>query len=108
MRAAVLILTLCGLLSGCESANPSDSYDRELKNYLACVIIHADRFAERSGEDPYYLALAARDACQRERLIAQRAVYAAEHPQTGARIWQIYEDSVIEDTTARITRRRVN
>lgn len=96
------------LLTGHAAANPSDSYRSVLKNYFACVLIHADRYATRSNEDAYYVALAARNACGSERLTAQEAVLAAERPAVANRIWKTYDDGVVEEMTARITRQRLD
>lgn len=107
MRKILLGLLPVAALGACQTAtNPADSYRPVLKSYYACVLVHADQYAGRSNEDPYYLALAARDACGRERHKAQQAVYAAERPAVAARIWKIYDDGLIEDMTARITRNR--
>lgn len=108
MRATRLAFLALLAIGGCETSTASPSYDAVMKNYMACVIIHADQFAARSNEDPYYLALAARDACARERLTAQKAVLAAERPSVALRIWRTYDDGIVEDMTARITRKRVN
>lgn len=106
-----LFLALVGVSAGCQSA-PQDvdrtaAYDREVKNYFACVLVHSDRYAKRSREDAYYVALAARDACGAERATAQKAVFASERSETRSRIWKIYDDGVVEDMTARITRKRL-
>jgi hypothetical protein len=106
MRKTLLGLLPLAAIAACQSSSAGESYSPIMKNYMACVIVHADRYASRSNEDPYYLALAARDACGRERLAAQNAVYAAERPASRARVWKVYDDGLIEDMTARITRKR--
>lgn len=96
---------LLPILAACQSS-AGESYEPILKNYMACVLVHADRYALQSNENPYYLALAARNACGSERLAAQKAVYAAERPSSRARVWKVYDDGLVEDMTARITRKR--
>ncbi|RTM07400.1 MAG: hypothetical protein EKK31_11595 [Hyphomicrobiales bacterium] len=107
MRKSLFGLLPVAALAACQTASiPSDSYRPILKNYYACVLVRADRYAATSNEDPYYLALASRDACGRERQIAQEAVFASERPAVAGRIWKIYDDGLITDMTARITRKR--
>lgn len=107
MRKILFGLLPVAALAACQTAtNPADSYRPVLNNYYACVLVHADRYAGKSNEDPYYLALAARNACGRERQTAQEAVYAAERPAVAGRIWKIYDNGLIEEMTARITRNR--
>jgi hypothetical protein len=106
MRKILFGLLPVAALAACETTGSINSYRPILKNYYACVLIHADRYAATSNEDPYYLALAARDACGKERLAAQEAVLAAERPAVAGKIWKIYDDGLIDDMTARITRRR--
>lgn len=105
MRKLLFGLLPLATLAACQSS-AGESYQPLIKNYMACVLVHADRYALTSNEDPYYLALAARDACGSERLAAQKAVYAAERPSSRARVWKVYDDGIIEDMTARITRKR--
>ena len=106
MRKILFGLLPVAVLTACQTSSQSSSYQTILKNYYACVLVHADQYADRSNEDPYYLALAARDACGRERLTAQEAVLTAERPVVAGRIWKVYDDGLVKDMTARITRRR--
>lgn len=105
MKKASVIIGLISV-AGCQTTT-TPSYQGVMKNYMACVIVHADEFAMTSREDPYYTALAARDACGKERSAAQDAVFAAERPSSRLRVWKVYDNGIIRDMTARITRKRI-
>jgi hypothetical protein len=108
MRFILFGLLPVAALAACQTADQTTaSYQPTLKNYYACVLVHADGYALRSNEDPYHLALAARNACGREQLAAQRAILAAERPAVGPKVWRSSERELIESMTARITRKRV-
>ncbi|RWM14460.1 MAG: hypothetical protein EOR73_26595 [Mesorhizobium sp.] len=112
MQKFAATIAMCFALAGCQT--PTQEADAKADKlweaagpYAKCVVARADELA-RQPEDPYYLALAAKASCARQRSEVADVISRVYRPATWQDINRIVDKRVEEAAITRIVNRRAS
>lgn len=111
-----LLVAALAALAGCTTTQtPSqqvvdadrriDTYRPQMENYLRCGMRQAKTLANsRPNVDPYYIAIAAKDACADERSALIDGIQQAHNPEIWTRMIRIYDRKFEESIISTVVR----